>query len=74
MASSFPVSDRSAVERLSVCRLAVVQSDSLGAYRQFECRQSAPSAETVEIRMLLTAIEECQLKLKALIGQLSDWN
>jgi hypothetical protein len=33
--------------------------------------QSAPSTETPEIRKLLDAIEECQLKLKALIGQLS---
>jgi hypothetical protein len=33
--------------------------------------QSAPSAETVEIRTLLTAIEDCQLQLKALIQHLS---
>ena len=45
-----------------------------GLFKLWLSGQSAPSAETVEIRMLLTAIEDCQLQLKALIGQLSDWN
>ena len=45
-----------------------------GLFKLWLSGQSAPSAETPEIRKLLAAIEECQLKLKALIGQLSDWN
>ena len=45
-----------------------------GLFKLWLSGQEAPSAETQEIRKLLTAIEECQLKLKTLIGQLSDWN
>ena len=42
-----------------------------GLFKLWLSGQSAPSTETPEIRKLLDAIEECQLKLKALIGQLS---
>ena len=42
-----------------------------GLFKLWLSGQSAPSAETKEIRKLLAAIEECQLKLKALIGQLA---
>jgi hypothetical protein len=45
-----------------------------GLFKLWLSRQSAPSADTTEIQKLLVDIEECQLKLKALIGQLSDWN
>jgi hypothetical protein len=45
-----------------------------GLFKLWLSRQSAAVAETTEIRKLLVDIEECQLKLKALIGQLSDWN
>jgi hypothetical protein len=44
-----------------------------GLFKLWLWRQSAAVAETTEIRKLLVDIEECQLKLKALIGQLSDW-
>jgi hypothetical protein len=43
-----------------------------GLFKLWLSGQSAPSAETAEIRKLLAAIEDCQLKLKALIGQLAD--
>ena len=42
-----------------------------GLFKLWLSGQSAPSAETMEIRKLLAAIEECQRKLKALIGRLS---
>ena len=45
-----------------------------GLFKLWLSGQSAPEAETREIRKLLAAIEGCQLKLKTLIGQLSDWN
>ena len=45
-----------------------------GLFKLWLSGQSATSAEIAEIRKLLAAIEECQLKLKALIGQLSDWS
>ena len=45
-----------------------------GLFKLWLSGQSTPSAETIEIRKMLAAIEECQLKLKALIGQLSNWN
>jgi hypothetical protein len=44
-----------------------------GLFKLWLSGQSAPSAEVAEIRKLLAAIEESQVKLKALIGQLSDW-
>ncbi len=44
-----------------------------GLFKLWLSGQSALSADTAKIRKLLAAIEECQLKLKALIGQLSDW-
>ena len=43
-----------------------------GLFKLWLSGQNAPSAETSEIRKLLGAIEECQLKLKALIGHLSS--
>jgi hypothetical protein len=45
-----------------------------GLFKLWLSGQSAPAAEASEILRLLAAIEECQLKLKALIGQLSDGN
>ena len=45
-----------------------------GVFKLWLSGQRAAAAETTDIRKLLAAIEECQLKLKALIGQLSDWN
>ena len=44
-----------------------------GLFKLMLSEPSAPSAETMEIRKLLAAIEDCQLKLKALIGNLSGW-
>ena len=41
-----------------------------GLFKLWLLGQSAPSAETAEIRKLLAAIEECQQKLRALIGRL----
>ena len=41
-----------------------------GLFKLWLSGQSASSAETTEIRKLLAAIEECQLKLKAHVGQL----
>jgi len=41
-----------------------------GLFKLWLSGQSAPAAETPEIRKLLGAIEESQLKLKALIGRL----
>ncbi len=43
-----------------------------GLFKLWLSGQSAPPAETTEVRKLLTAIEECQLKLKALVGRLSS--
>ena len=43
-----------------------------GVFKLWLSGQSAPSAEPAEIRKLLAAIEDCQLKLKALIGRLAD--
>jgi hypothetical protein len=42
-----------------------------GLFKLWLSGQNAPSAEVAEIRKLLAAIEECQLKLKALVGRLS---
>ncbi len=42
-----------------------------GLFKLWLSGQTAPSAETLEIRKLLAAIEECQLKLKALVDDLS---
>ena len=42
-----------------------------GLFKLWLSGQSAPSTETMAIRKLLAAIEECQLKLKGLIGRLS---
>jgi hypothetical protein len=42
-----------------------------GLFKVWLLGQSAPSTEAVEIRTLLTAIEDCQLQLKALIQHLS---
>ena len=41
-----------------------------GLFKLWLSGQSAPATETSEIRRLLAAIEECQQKLKALIGRL----
>jgi Mobilization protein NikA len=43
-----------------------------GLFKLWLSEKNEASAETHEIRKLLAAIEECQLKLKALIKQLSD--
>ena len=43
-----------------------------GLFKLWLSGQSGPSAETAEIRKLLAAIEDCQLKLKALIRRLSN--
>jgi hypothetical protein len=43
-----------------------------GLFKLWLSGQSAPSPDTTDIRKLLAAIEDCQLNLKALIGQLSD--
>src|SRR5271157_2896911 len=45
-----------------------------GLFKFWLSGQSEPSGETRDILKLRVAIEDCQLKLKALIGQLSDWN
>jgi hypothetical protein len=45
-----------------------------GLFKLWLSGQSAPSSDTTDIRKLLAAIEDCQLNLKALIGQLSDGN
>jgi len=45
-----------------------------GLFKLWLSGQSTPAAEIKEIQKLLAAIEECQLKLKALVGQLSNWN
>ena len=42
-----------------------------GLFKLWLSGQSASSGETMEIRKLLAAIEESQLKLKGLIGRLS---
>ena len=42
-----------------------------GMFKLWLSGQSAPSAETMAIRKLLADIEECQLKLKGLVGRLS---
>ncbi|MGC2398098.1 MAG: hypothetical protein WA579_19140, partial [Rhodomicrobium sp.] len=41
-----------------------------GLFKLWLSGQSAPSAETLEIRKLLIDIEECQRKLKAVIERL----
>ena len=41
-----------------------------GLFKLWLSGQSAPSAETLEIRKLLIDIDECQRKLKAVIGSL----
>ena len=43
-----------------------------GLFKLWLSGQSAPSAESLEIRQLLAAVEEGQLKLKALIERLSS--
>ena len=43
-----------------------------GLFKLWLSGQGAPSAEAPGIRKLLAAIEECQLKLKALIERLSS--
>jgi Mobilization protein NikA len=45
-----------------------------GLFKLWLSGQSAPSPDTTDIRKPLAAIEDCQLNLKALIGQLSDGN
>ena len=42
-----------------------------GLFKLWLSGQSTPSTEIAEIRKLLAAIEDCQLKLKALVGHLS---
>ncbi len=44
-----------------------------GLFKLWLSGQSTPLAQTAEIRELLAAVEKCQFKLKALIGQLSGW-
>ena len=43
-----------------------------GLFKLWLSGQSAPSAETPEIRKLFAAIEECQRKLKAVVERLPD--
>ena len=43
-----------------------------GVFKLWLSGQSAPSSETMQVRKLLAAIEECQLKLRALVGRLSS--
>ena len=45
-----------------------------GLFKLWLSGQSAPLPDIANIRKLLAAIENCQLNLKALIGQLSDGN
>ena len=42
-----------------------------GLFKLWLAGQSAALSEAVEVRKLLAAIEECQLKLKAIVGHLS---
>ena len=65
----------STLDQEAILALLKVNADQArlgGLFKLWLSGQSAPSAETHEIRTLLVAIEECQLKLKALIKQLSD--
>ena len=67
----------STLDQAAILALIKVNADQGrlgGLFKLWLSGQSAPSVDTAEIRKLLVAIEECQLKLKALIGQLSDWN
>jgi hypothetical protein len=67
----------STLDQKAILALVKVNADQGrlgGLFKLWLSGQSAPSAEIAEIRKLLAAIEECQLKLKALIGQLSDWS
>ncbi len=55
---------------LSLLKVNADQGRLGGLFKLWLSGQSAPSAETAEIRKLLAAIEECQQKLRALIGRL----
>ena len=64
----------STLDQVAILALIKVNADQGrlgGLFKLWLSGQSAPSAETTEIRKLLAAIEEGQAKLKALIGRLS---
>ena len=56
---------------LALLRVNADQGRLGGLFKLRLSGQSVSSGETMEIRKLLTAIEESQLKLKGLIGRLS---
>ena len=56
---------------LALLRVNADQGRLGGLFKLWLSGRSAPSAETMEIRKLLAAIEDCQLKLKALVELLS---
>ena len=56
---------------LALLRVNADQGRLGGLFKLWLSGQSVPSTETHEIRKLLAAIEECQIKLKALIGRLT---
>ena len=67
----------STLDQKAILALVKVNADQGrlgGLFKLWLSGQSAPSPEIHEIRKLLAAIEDCQLNLKALIGQLSDGN
>jgi hypothetical protein len=61
----------STLDQKAILALLKVNGDQGRLGGLFKVWQSAPSTEAVEIRTLLTAIEDCQLQLKALIQHLS---
>ena len=63
----------STLDQKAILALLKVNADQgrLGGLFKFCLSGQSVSGENVEIRKLLTAIQESQLKLKALIGQLS---
>ena len=66
---------QSTLDQKAILALLKVNADQGrlgGLFKLWLSGQRAPSAETMEIRTLLNAIEDCQLKLKALVGHLSD--
>ena len=56
---------------LALLRVNADQGGLGGLFKLWLSGHNAPSSETVEIRALLAAIEECQRELKALVGHLS---
>jgi hypothetical protein len=65
---------QSTLDQEAILALLKVNADQVrlgGLFKLWLSGQNAPSAKTVEIRMLLTAIEERQPQLKALIAILT---